>query len=230
MDVEARKNRLANVLKWLIGLTAAFLIAPFIFVAIKGLIGLTVAFAVGAMIVSFAPVFATALANLKLRALRAAVEANPIETMQNLYIEKSQELADADQNIVEFETEIANYDDQMRTFKKQYPEEAPRYQQLSDGMHHGLDEMKEEQGMARDNLADLHMRIEKAQAIYRMALAAERVSEFSKSTEAQVFQDIKEKIAFDSVRTELNRSFASLNMALSRRAGLLAAKGVGVAA
>jgi hypothetical protein len=33
-----------------------------------------------------------------------------------------------------------------------------------------------------------------------------------------VFAKIKEQVAFDAVRTQLNRSFANLNLALERRA------------
>jgi len=48
-------------------------------------------------------------------------------------------------------------------------------------------------------------------------LAAQKVVKMSKSAEAQVFAKIKEQVAFDAVRTQLNRSFANLNLALERR-------------
>lgn len=214
---DVRKLRLSTGLKWALGLVGAVVISPVVFLAVKGLVGLALAAVVGVTIIQFAPVVSLKLANWKLRALTAEVEANPIETMQNLYIEKSKELAAADQNIIDFETEIGNFDDEVRGFKKEYPDEAPRYQQISDAMHTGLTEMKSEQEFARDRLEDFQARIRKAQAIYKMSLAASRVTAFSKSAEARVFQDIKEQIAFDSVRTELNRSFASLSNALSKR-------------
>lgn len=214
---DVRKLRLSTGLKWALGLVGAVVISPVVFLAVKGLVGLALAAVVGVTIIQFAPVVSLKLANWKLRALTAEVEANPIETMQNLYIEKSKELTAADQNIIDFETEIGNFDDEVRGFKKEYPDEAPRYQQISEAMHTGLTEMKSEQEFARDRLEDFQARIRKAQAIYKMSLAASRVTAFSKSAEARVFQDIKEQIAFDSVRTELNRSFASLSNALSKR-------------
>ncbi len=220
VDPEVRRQRIATGVKWGVGLAGAVLISPIVFLAVKGLVGLALAAAIGFIIINFAPVFAMKIANWKMKAIVAEAEANPIETMKNLKIEKANELDQADTDIVEFETEIGNFDDEVRSFKRDYPEDAPSYESISEKMHDGLAALKMEQEAAREKLADLDARIAKAEAIYKMSLAAQRVTALSKSAESKVFAEIKEKVAFDAVRTELNRSFASLNLALRQRATL----------
>ena len=217
-DNDVRRQKLATAFKWALGLAGAFLVAPYIFIAVKGMIGLALAAAVGLIITQLAPVFSLVLANLRMKLLIGEVQENPIETLLNLKAEKNAELEAADQKIVDFETEIGNFDDQLQDFSSQYPKEAPTYKTLSERMHVALTGMKQEQSNARRDLQELDRKIAKAQAIYKMSLAAERVTKLSSSAQARVFAQIKEQVAFDAVRTELNRSFASLNLAIERRA------------
>jgi hypothetical protein len=217
MDDDARRKRIETIAKWGAAFVGAVVIAPFVFLAIQGIVGLVIAFIIGVLVINFAPVFGTWVANKRLQMLKAVVEANPIETMQNLYRDKSGELQHADENIRDFEMEIGNYDDQLEGFKRDYPTDADSYQTVSDKMHEALVGMKREQSQARRDLAAFDKQITKAQAIYKMALAAQKVLVLSKSAESQVFAKIKEQVAFDSVRSQLNRSFASLNLALERR-------------
>jgi len=85
-------------------------------------------------------------------------------------------------------------------------------------MHEALAGMKTEQSAARAQLNDFERKIAKAKAIYKMSVAAQNVVKLSRSAEAEVFAKIKEQVAFDAVRSQLNRSFANLNLALERRA------------
>lgn len=218
MDTDVRRERLASLAKWGLGLIGAVIISPFIFLAVKGILGLALALFIGGLIVNTAPAAGLWLANWRLRMLVAAVEANPIETMQNLFTEKTAELLDADTHIADFETEIRNFDDQIETFSAQYPAESDTYETLSGKMHDALKDMKSEQSTARRELKNFDQQITKAKAIYKMSLAAQRVTQLSRSAEAQVFAKIKEQVAFDSVRTQLNKTFSSLNLALERRA------------
>lgn len=214
------RDKVASVLKWGAGIVAAAVAAPVIFIALKaalGLLALGVAAAAGFAMLKLAPWFGQVVTNLGLKLFKMEVERNPIESMESLYIEKMQEADNADSEVVEFETEIRNYDDQRKTFEKQYPEEAATFKEISTQMHEALTNMKEEQVKARSMLTDLQQRINKAKAIYAMSLAAQRVAQLSKTAEKKVFQEIKEKVAFDTVQAQLNKSFASLNMAVSRR-------------
>lgn len=74
-----------------------------------------------------------------------------------------------------------------------------------------------EQAQARRDLHEFEQAIKKAKMLYKMALAAQRVTALSKSAEERVLENIKTEIAFDSIRSNLNRSFARLNTAMARR-------------
>lgn len=217
VDPEIKRKRIEAVAKWGLGLAGAVVIAPFVFLAVKGIVGLALALAIGVATIQLAPVFSMKMANWKMKGIVDEAEKNPIETMQNIYIERSQELESAVQVTIEWETELANFDDEIAGFKKDYPEEAPRYQEISRVGHEGLQAAKNEVEQRREDLAVFDKDIKKAKAIYKMALATQKVSGFDKAAEQKVFQDIKQQVAFDSVRTNLNRSFAQMNAVLAKR-------------
>lgn len=225
MQSDPKIEKTKKVILYVLAIPALAITSGVIYLALKaalGLLALGVTAGVGVVMIRLAPWASEKLANLvmKLRVKEAAE--NPIETMRSIQIEKSEELRAADVAIVEFETEVRNYEDEARTFAQQYPEEADAFNEIGQKMREGLAQQKEEQANARAQLADLEVRIAKGEAIYKMALAAQRVTAFSKSAEAKVFQQIREKVAFDAVRSSLNQSFASLNMALAQRKNIAA--------
>lgn len=219
MEADEKKIKVATWLKWVGGLVGIAIISPLTFLVLKGLIGMVavaVAAGAGLVMLRLSPLVSMKVSNLLLKGIANEAAANPIETMQNLLIEKSEELKEADKAIVEFETAVGNYNDQTAEFSKQYPEEAPRYKQIGQKMEEGLAQQKQKQEDAREKLIELGQKIEKAKAIYAMAKSAEEVTSASKSAEKEIWQNIRETVALDSVRTALNRSFASLNMSIAQ--------------
>lgn len=224
-DVDVKGQKVVSVLKYVLGIGAVALATPVIFLALKGVLGLLalgVAAGAGLAMIRLAPWFSQVITNVGIKLFIHEVQKNPIESMLSLYTEKTGEADEADKQIVEFESEVRGYNDQVKTFSRQYPEEAATFKDISERMVEALESMKQEQSNAREALADLSQRIKKAEAIYKMSLAAQRVASFSKSAEQKVFQEIKERVAFDAVQSQLNRSFAALNMAVSRRKQLTA--------
>lgn len=217
IDTDAKQKQIQTIVKWGFVALVAAISAPLAFTVVEGLLAWGVAAIIIAIGVNFAPVIGTYIANKRVAALVAVVEANPIETMQNLYMDKSAELEKAAGNIADFETEIRNFDDQVVGFKKEYPDEAESYDELSGKMHGALTDMKQQQTAARQELQNFQQQIHRAEAYYKMSLAAQKVIKLSKSAESQVFADIKERVAFDTVRTQLNKAFSNLNMAIERR-------------
>ena len=69
--LDIRKARLSSAVKWGLGIAAAVLISPVIFLAVQGLIGLALAGIVGLAIINFAPVLGMKFANWKLKAIKA---------------------------------------------------------------------------------------------------------------------------------------------------------------
>ena len=219
-DLDIRKIKLDTKWKLILGGLGILVIAPLTTTLLWGLLGLAAIIAGGAIglaAIAFAPVFSMKLANARIKAIMAEAEKNPIETMIAIDIARTKELAEKDQNLEDWDTELANYDDEVVDMKKQYPEEAGKYESISREMHEALEAARKEQAAARQDLSEFEQAIKKAKMLYKMALAAQRVTAFSKSAEEKVMQNIKTEVAFDSVRSNLNRSFARLDTAMARR-------------
>lgn len=219
-DNEARRKKLQTL--FAVGITIGVLAiaAPVLVMALEGLLALIAIGIVGVTTIMFAPVVAMKMANLRMKMIVEEAEKNPIETLQNVYVERTNEYNQTSQDLEDWDTEIRNFDDEANGFKKEYPEDTfqnKQYSEISEAMHQGLADAREDHAQAEKDLEALNVAIKKAKAIYKMALATQKVTQFSKDAQAKVFQDIKTQVAFDSVRSNLNRSFSKLNTAMTKR-------------
>lgn len=209
---EERKKRIAR--RWKIGLTLLIgvVAAPFVVAGIVGLAGLIVIWLVGTVAIQFAPVVSMKIANWKMKAIKAEAEKNPIETMENIYKDKSEAIQAGDEKIVAFEGRYRTYLDQLEGFKQSHPNKAERFIAIGRTMGMGLKRMKTKQRNAKIEQKAYWDKIQEAKAIFSMALAAQAVSELSADAEQQVFQQIKEQVAFDAVNTAFNSAVAELSL------------------
>ena len=90
ITTDRRRARLTALAKWGIGLAGAVVIAPMVFLAVKGILGLALAGVLGLALVHGAPVAAMKFANWRLRGLKQEARANPIETRQNIAMQARQ--------------------------------------------------------------------------------------------------------------------------------------------
>ena len=219
-SLDLRKVTLSRNVKIAGGAVGCLVVAPLTFFILQGLLGVLAIAAAGVVAftaIQLAPWYGDKVANWRMKLITAEAEANPIETMQNIDIQRTKELNDKDQYLEDWETEISNFDDELVSIKKEYPEEAPRYELMSQAMHTDLTEARSEQEGARKDLLEFEKAIKKAKSLYKIALAAQKVESFNVRDEAKVLQDIKTQVAFDSVRSNLNRSFARMNTAMAKR-------------
>jgi len=218
-DLELRKIKLETKWKLILGGLGILVIAPLTTALLWGVLGFLAVIlgaAIGLSAIAFGPVFSMKLANKRIRAIMTEADKNPIETMVAVDIARTHELAEKDQHLEDWDTELSNFDDEVIAVKKEYPQEAGKYERVSAQMHDALEEARKEQKRARRDLYEFEQAIKKAKMLYKMALAAQRVTAFSKSAEEKVMENIKTEIAFDSVRGNLNRSFARLNTAMAK--------------
>ncbi len=216
-DFDKTRQRWVMIFKWGLGIVGAALVAPVIFMAIGGILGLIVAGVVSFTAIQLAPVFSFKLANWRMKLLMEEAEKNPIQTLNNLLIEKTQELNVASEAIKQFDQSILDFGSKVDTFKVEYPDDALMYEGILQRMKEVLEAMKNAHRAAKNEVQGLGTQIQRATAIYDMALAAQKVTTLSGTAEKQVFADIKQRIAFDSVQSQLNGAFASLNHALEER-------------
>ncbi len=214
MNNEEKRKKIELLVK-LVGLgVAGFLVAPFAFIAIKGLVGLAVAAALGWATIWFTPVFASMMANWRLKALKAEAMRNPVETLQNQYARESDKLVTARQKINTFFAAIEDYKDKLAGFIKNFPEEADKYKNVLSKMVALYNLRQKKYKEAEKGLADFKLVIKKADAIWQMAQAANELGEAAGMSEDDFFAELQKETAFDSVQKNLNMALADLETSL----------------
>ena len=227
IDPEAQRAGIEKWAKYGIIAAAAAISYPVAVLAFQGLMVWT-AFALAVGVISnFSPVIATYIANKRIQAMIAVIEANPIETMKNLYALKQMELTTAQNCIRDFETELGNFRTQVESVREEYPDDVVTYLEIQARMEDALADMKQEQTLATQELAVFKSKIKKAETLFNMAKAANKMLEKSASAQEQVFNEIKESVSFTKVRNDLNRAFANLNSAVEQRKNAAILKGRG---
>lgn len=202
---------------WALVAIGCYLTAPMAMVALEGLLLWGAFAAVGLVAWTFIPVLADLVANWKMQAIIAIAEANPIATMQNLYADKQEELIKAEDAIRDFDTELGNFRDQVKSVREEFPDDVHTYVEIQVRMEEALKAMRQEQEYAAVELGEFKKKIRKAEVLFNMAKAANKMLEKSASAQEQVYAEIKEAVSFNKVRNDLNRAFANLNSAVERR-------------
>jgi hypothetical protein len=217
LDPQVQKEKLEKLAK--IGLFGVGLAvtAPIAFYAVQGLVAWGIVGLGYLVYANFVPAIADQFAVWRMKSIIAIAEANPIETMLGLYKDKKEELVRAESNITTFDTEVRNVLNLVADLKKTDPDEAVEYAKMASQMELGLNSLKDEHAAAASELDKFKGQIDKAKRIWKVANAMNSALAASQSAQAQVFADIKEQVAFDTVRNNLNRAFANLNTAVDRR-------------
>lgn len=216
MELDMQQRR-ARIEKWakigVIGV-AGFLVAPIVLTAIGGIIGAAIAAALGYVLVMFAPVVAMKVANWRLGAIKAEARTNPIETLQNQYIEKGNALQAFRESIKTFSAAVKNFETKVETFSQAQPDEAERFQEQLATMNKLLDYRKTKYSQAKKNLEEFELTIQKASALWDMSQEAAKMNKLAGMQTGDPFEKIKTETALDAVQTGLNRAFADLEDSL----------------
>jgi len=213
-DLEIKRNRIESIVKVLAFLVAGFLVAPFIFIAIKGLIGLVVALVVGLVVVNLIPWFSSMVANWRLKALKHEAGKNPIETLQNDYRKRIQALQSFRQSILNSKAEVAMFGDKLDGFKRQYPQDAAKFDEQYRQMMALLQLRGKKYVEAKGNLERYNSEIERAKAIWDMAQAAAEMNKAAGMDADEFYAKIQVETALDSVQKSMNVAFADLELSL----------------
>lgn len=208
------KERLVKIVKIGIALIAIAVVTPVIFLAVQGLIGLAIAGAVGLGIVNFAPVVANSFANWKLKAIKWESKTNPIETMQNVLKEKQEALNTFGSKIRDFKAEVLNFKDKLSEFKTEFPQDAGKFEETLNAMNKLLAFRQQKFLDSKVALEQFETEIAKANAIWKMGLAAASMRKAAGMNEDDFLQKIRTETAIESVQTTLNQAIADLETSL----------------
>ena len=213
-DLEKKRKNIELGVKLGAFALVGFLVAPFIFLAIKGLIGLLIAGGIAFTAMQFAPYFSMKIANWRLAAIKAEAAKDPISTLQNDYRFKQINLDEFGQSIKVFSAEVKQFESKVVSLAKQYPEEVPIYREQAVKMNRLLKLREDKYKEAQDNLRQYDMEIKKASTLWDMSQAALKLSKAAGESEDDFFSKIKSETALDSVQKSLNMAFADLEFAL----------------
>jgi DNA repair exonuclease SbcCD ATPase subunit len=205
---------LAKLVVWGVGLAIA---GPFIWMSLEGLFALAALGLTAGVIWSVAPGVADWFANKRIALIKAVAEANPIETMNNLYLEKCDEFRVQQGAVTEFETQYRNVADMVEGLKRTDPAEAAEFSEELAQMKYGLESLRAEQKAAQGELNVAKETIAKMERLWKVANAMNKALAASSIAQSKKFNEIKQAVAFDTVRTNLNRAFSNLNTAVERR-------------
>jgi predicted RNase H-like nuclease (RuvC/YqgF family) len=213
-DLEIKRNRIEKTVKILSLLVVGFLVAPFVFIAIKGLVGLAVAGAISLVVVNLIPWFSAMVANWRLKALKHEAAKNPIETLQNDYRKRIEALQAFRQSILNSKAEVYSFRDKLDGFKKQYPADAAKFDEQYRQMLALLKLRGQKYEEAKGNLERYDGEITRAKAIWDMAQAAAAMNKAAGVDADEFYAKIQVETALDSVQKNLNLAFADLEMSL----------------
>jgi predicted RNase H-like nuclease (RuvC/YqgF family) len=224
-EVEMKKEQLAKMVKFgLIGLFCA-VAAPVAWLAVTGIAGMLVAVGVGIVGWNLAPVLALKAANLKYRALDAekvshivkvqeAAAENPIETIQLQYEGKVKNAQQFAESITVFRTEIKNYEGTVKEFEAEYPEDAQAGREQLAFMRENLKTREDRYAAVQGELEKLAATIRKMRALWKLALATQKMNKLAGMNTGDEFARIKTEAAVDSVMSNVNKAFAEMETAV----------------
>ena len=217
-DADLKRKRIETLVKvgglGLVGL----LVAPFVFVAIKGLIGLVVAAGISFGVISFLPYFAMKIANWRLKAIKSEAMKNPVETLQNQLVEKTNALQRYQEQLATLMAQISDFADEVKQYIKDGLEDAPVYQEQLDKLKQMLKMRQQKFSQTKQDLADFADSIERAERKWKMACAAAAISEAAGDIDGDIFDKICIETSLNSIQTKLNRSFADIELAFADEA------------
>lgn len=213
-DIELKRKRIESIVKVAALGVVGFVVAPVIFLTIKGLIGLIVAAGISMTVINFTPWFAVKLANWRLKALKHEAMKNPIETLQNNYKDRLGALQRFREAINSFSSEIKSFTEKLGDFKKRYPDEADKFDGQLAQMKQLLALRSGKYQEAKANLEQYELEIQKADSIWQMATAAAAMSKAAGVDADEFYAKIQVETALDSVQKSLNVAFADLELSL----------------
>ena len=214
LSPEQRAQKWGTVAKWLAFAVVGFLVSPFILATIEGMLGLIVVGLVAGGVWMALPAIQSAAINMRLKLIKAEAARNPIETLQAEYMRRSGLLDERKKAIETFDAKTRTFGDKLDGFKRDYPAEAPKYQQIYDQMVR-LEKRQEQQWIeAAKGLKLFDSEIKKATAMWDMAIAADAARAGSGLDNDEFYAKLKVETSLDSIQDGMNRAFSQLDTLL----------------
>jgi hypothetical protein len=193
---------------------AGFLAAPVIFMTIKGLIGLAIAAVVSIAIVAMAPFVVQFFGNLRIKAMKGEAARNPIPDLTQLYEKSVNALKQFAEQLKIFKGEVDFFETKVKEAKKLYPEESAVFEEQLGAMRE-LERYREHKFQeARADVEEMRKELEKAEVIWNLGMAAERMNKAAGDIEGETIDKIRRNTALESVQKKLIHSMNEIEVAM----------------
>lgn len=191
-----------------------FIVAPFVGLAIEGLLGLIIIGLIGGTSLWILPWVEMKAANIRLQMIKGEAAKHPIETLQNESLRQKNLLDDRLEKIKMFSAKTGTFASKLDGFKRDYPEEAPKFDETLSQMKQllALRERQYKQAMASWQL--FNKAIDKASAIWDMGKAAIEATSGTKMSDDDFFAKIKINTSLDAVTDQMNLAVSELDTSL----------------
>ena len=193
--------------------SVALVVAPIIFLVVKGIVGLIIAGVIGMTAMALLPALSEKLTQLKFQAVKLVISRAPVESLYARVHERHTLLQEQRQILQEQAANLEGFKKKATKFMAQYPEEAPAYQEKLTGYEKLFAYRVNLYQEATAKNKDFVKVVEKAEAIYEMAVADAALGHsFNKEQDFMAFY--REKTAFDAIEKADNLAMSNLRMAL----------------
>lgn len=213
-QIEIKRKKWDRIVKVLIALAVGCIAFPFAFIGIAGLVGLVGIWIVSETCICLAPWASMKFANWRIKLIKMEANKNPIETMENIYAENTQKLAQKREDIKTFRAAVQTFAGKLEGYKSEFPQDAMQHQRIYDAMVQLLELRKRAWRQAKANLATYKSVIHRAKAKWAMAEEAAKLRNSAGADVDEFYNQLKIDTALDSVENAMNLSFADLEDAL----------------
>lgn len=189
-------------------------VAPYVFLAIKGIMGLLALCGIGLLAVNVVPALSNMLANWSLKAIKAEAEKNPIETLELDYGKQENRLEQYKESITGFSASVKTFEDKLESFRSEFPQDTDKFDEQLKKMKRLLEIRVQNYKEAKKQTEHYYLEIQRAKAIWKMSLEAAKMNKASGISDEDFLQKIKVETSLDSVETSMNRAFAELETSL----------------
>lgn len=211
---EQRKARIATVLKWGLGLVAAAVIAPVIFLAVQGLVGLALALLTAGVIVHAAPVVALKLAAWRVSGMKAVARSNPIEVREKIALDRHAALEERLRSITAYDSEVRGFAGEITKLEEQYPQDAAQFKAQLETCMRLLEHQRDEYRKATATLKEFEAATRRARARWKVAQSALRMQRLSGQQADTAMEKILADESLDSVQSAMDNAFAGLESSI----------------
>jgi hypothetical protein len=213
MNNQIDQQRFKTIAKFGIAGIICLLVAPIVFLMIKGLVGLAVAGVICATLIALMPAFSEWLTQIKFKALKGVISRAPVESLIQRAKERWDELETQLGLLKEQAAAVSEFKIKVSRFVKENPLDAQDWlDRLADYEKRFAFRVESFKKAKRDT-HDFMKTIDRAEAIYEMALMDQKLSKsFGKSRDFMAI--FREKTAFDAIDKANAQSMADLKMSM----------------